>query len=96
MTYGGENIDRMSERAFREKALWKQISLVPQSAMNSLNPVYRVGDQVIEAIRAHSRATTAEARERVASLFGVVGLQAELMNSYCRCWTFPYAPAFWI
>jgi peptide/nickel transport system ATP-binding protein len=82
INYDGEDIGSMPEKAFRESVLWKRISLVPQSAMNSLNPVYRVGDQVIEAIRAHEAATRAEARERVAALFDVVGLQAELMNSY--------------
>ena len=52
--YEGQSLDRMSEKKFREQVLWSKIALVPQSAMNSLNPVYRVGDQIIEAIRNHT------------------------------------------
>lgn len=72
----------MREDDFRRQILWQSISLVPQSAMNSLNPVYRVGDQVVEAIRTHRNVGKREARERVAHLFDVVGLQPELMKSY--------------
>ena len=82
ITYEGEDINSLSDDKFRDAILWKRISLVPQSAMNSLNPVYRVGDQVIEAIRAHRSASRSEARERVEFLFDIVGLQPELMRSY--------------
>ena len=76
LTYHGEDLLPLSDKEYRDRILWKEISLVPQSAMNSLNPVYRVGDQVVEAIRAHRSVGKAEARERVAELFDVVGLQA--------------------
>ena len=82
ITYEGEDVNSFSDDKFRDAILWKRISLVPQSAMNSLNPVYRVGDQVIEAIRAHRSVSRSEARERVEFLFDVVGLQPELMRSY--------------
>jgi len=80
--FEGQDVQGLSDSAFRQSILWKRISLVPQSAMNSLNPVYRVGDQVIEAIRAHSKSSRSEARERVEFLFDIVGLQPELMKSY--------------
>ena len=80
--YEGQSIKKMSEKNFREQVLWSKISLVPQSAMNSLNPVYRVGDQIIEAIRAHSFRKRNETRERVEELFDVVGLEGDLMDSY--------------
>ena len=82
ITYEGEDVNSFSDDKFRDAILWKRISLVPQSAMNSLNPVYRVGDQGIEAIRAHRSVSRSEARERVEFLFDVVGLQPELMRSY--------------
>ena len=82
ITYEGEDVNSFSDDKFRDAILWKRISLVPQRAMNSLNPVYRVGDQVIEAIRAHRSVSRSEARERVEFLFDVVGLQPELMRSY--------------
>ncbi|MDA0287695.1 MAG: ABC transporter ATP-binding protein, partial [Proteobacteria bacterium] len=65
-----------------EKILWARMSLVPQSAMNSLNPVYRVGDQVVEAIQAHKNVSKSEARERVTELFDIVGLQPDLMKNF--------------
>ncbi|MCL4746333.1 MAG: ABC transporter ATP-binding protein [Burkholderiaceae bacterium] len=44
--------------------------------------MHRVGAQIVEAIRAHSDATSAAARERVAELFDIVGLQSDLMDRY--------------
>jgi len=65
------------------KVRWDRISMVFQAAMNSLNPVYRVGDQIIEAMQAHMESITeAEARERVAELFDLVGLQPTFMDRY--------------
>ncbi len=82
IAYKGRNLLTMDDAHFRDEILWQEISLVPQSAMNSLNPVYRVGDQIIEAIRAHSSQSMAEAKERVAELFDIVGLEVGLMRSY--------------
>ncbi len=82
LAYKGRDLLAMGDAEFRREILWQEIALVPQSAMNSLNPVYRVGDQIVEAIRAHRATGRAEARERVAELFDVVGLQVELMRSY--------------
>jgi len=56
--------------------------MIFQAAMNSLNPVYRVGDQIIEAIQTHFPITYQEARKRVAELFNLVGLAPELMDRY--------------
>jgi peptide/nickel transport system ATP-binding protein len=72
----------VSDKFFREKILWQGISLVPQSAMNALNPVYRVGDQCTEAILAHTNFSKAEAVETVEQMFDAVGLQAGLMKAY--------------
>ena len=80
--YKGRDLYALSDPEFRQQILWQEISLVPQSAMNSFNPVYRVGDQVVEAIRSHRSVGRPEARERVTELFDVVGLQADLMQSY--------------
>ncbi len=80
--YKGRDLQAMDDATFRRDILWQEISLVPQSAMNSLNPVYRVGDQVIEAIQAHSQRSRAEASERVAELFDIVGLEVGLMRSF--------------
>ncbi len=62
---------------------WNRISMVFQAAMNSLNPVYRVGDQIVEAMQTHWEAiTVTEARERVAELFDLVGLEPSFVDRY--------------
>jgi peptide/nickel transport system ATP-binding protein len=65
------------------KFRWNRISMVFQAAMNALNPVYRVGEQITEALELHWGITSEEqARERVAQLFEMVGLDPPLMDRY--------------
>jgi len=82
LSYKGLDLLALSDKEYREKILWKEISLVPQSAMNSLNPVYRVGHQIVEAIQAHDSMSSKDALERVGRLFESVGLQPELTRNY--------------
>ena len=82
LSYGGEDLLPLSDQEYRKKILWSAVSMVPQSAMNSLNPVYRVGNQIIEAIRAHEDVSKKKAMERTRSLFKGVGLQPELTLNY--------------
>jgi peptide/nickel transport system ATP-binding protein len=82
MCFRGEDLLGMSARDFRRRVLWSGISLVPQSAMNALNPVYRVGNQLLEALQAHEQCGEEESRRRVEALFDLVGLQPELTGSY--------------
>jgi len=78
----GVDLVPMSEDEIR-KYRWRRIAMVFQAAMNSLNPVYRVGDQIIEALHTHIELMTdAQARERVAELFRLVGLDPALMDRY--------------
>lgn len=50
------------------------VGMVFQEPMSALNPVFTIGDQLVEAIRAHQDVTAAAARERAVELFGLVGL----------------------
>ena len=65
------------------KIRWRRISMVFQAAMNALNPVYKVGDQIIEAMENHGLVTNNEAaRNQVAELFRLVGLDPKLTEQY--------------
>ena len=78
----GQDLLSLSEEDIRQ-VRWRRISMVFQAAMNSLDPVYKVGQQVVEAIETHGVETTvADARERVARLFRMVGLDPQLMERY--------------
>ena len=82
ITFGGRDIYGMGQEDFRQ-ILWKEISMVFQAAMNALNPVYTVGNQIIEAIVTHEPNTTeAEARSRAEELFALVGIPKERMDHY--------------
>ena len=61
---------------------WKQISVVFQGAMNALNPVYTVGDQIIEAIRAHEDVSEDSARKRVEQLYKLVGIPVDRIENF--------------
>lgn len=80
--FKGKDLLALSEEEMN-KVRWAGISMIFQAAMNSLNPVYRVGDQIIEAIVTHEpNVTFEEARERVASLYKLVGLDPKRMDNY--------------
>jgi len=61
---------------------WKDISIIFQGSMNALNPVMKVSDQIVEAIRLHENISDKEARERVTKLLNLVNLDTGLINSY--------------
>ena len=78
----GQDLMTMDDTTLR-KYRWRRISMIFQAAMNSLNPVHRVGDQIVEAIEAHDMAATLkEAQEMVDRLFRLVGLDPRLTDRY--------------
>ncbi|MBW1961884.1 MAG: ABC transporter ATP-binding protein [Deltaproteobacteria bacterium] len=79
--FKGQRIDSLSEKEF-DKLRWNEIAVISQSAMNALNPVYRVGDQIIEAIEAHQKIDRKSAREKVRRLFQWVGLAPERARDF--------------
>jgi oligopeptide/dipeptide ABC transporter ATP-binding protein len=58
------------------------MSYVPQNAMNSLDPVYKIGRQLVQAVRRHTDLSKKEARERAADCLESVGLDSARMNDY--------------
>ncbi len=61
---------------------WREIAIVFQSAMNSLNPVLRVRDQLLDALGAHMPLTSEQRRERVIELLEMVGIPRTRLQSY--------------
>jgi peptide/nickel transport system ATP-binding protein len=61
---------------------WKRISMIFQAAMNSLNPVMRVGDIIREALYTHENVSRDEARRRTVELFEMVGLSEKNLKNY--------------
>jgi peptide/nickel transport system ATP-binding protein len=51
-----------------------EIAMIFQDPLSSLHPFYRVGTQIVEAIRAHRDVSEKDARERVLELLGMVGI----------------------
>ncbi|MBF0525121.1 MAG: ABC transporter ATP-binding protein [Deltaproteobacteria bacterium] len=64
------------------KIRWRHISMIFQGAMNVLNPVQRVGDQIVEAILAHMDLSRDDARDRVADLYDMVDLDPKRIDDY--------------
>jgi peptide/nickel transport system ATP-binding protein len=75
--------DVLSLKPGRLRAVrWTGASIIFQGALHALNPVRRVGDQIVEAITVHKLAGEREARVRTAELLEEVGLPARRINDY--------------
>jgi peptide/nickel transport system ATP-binding protein len=77
----GDNLLTKSEKAM-EKVRGKSIALIPQSAMNALNPVFKVGKQIMEAIIVHEQADKVEAWDRTTQLLEMVGIRGNRVHDY--------------
>lgn len=78
----GVNIVGMSDAQLRQ-VRWRKLSLIPQGAMNSLNPVMKVKDQLQDAITAHeSDHTPQDLKQRTLELLTLVGLPARAHDLY--------------
>jgi peptide/nickel transport system ATP-binding protein len=73
---------RMSDEEFRHNVRWVRMSLVPQAAMNSLNPVMKVGDQVAEPAMVHFGVTKDKAILEAAKMFQNVGVPVDFLDRY--------------
>jgi oligopeptide/dipeptide ABC transporter ATP-binding protein len=72
----------LKEEEFRQRVRWVKISLVPQAAMNALNPVLKVGEQVAEPLLTHLGLTKSDAQARVSQAFQHVGIPVDFSNRY--------------
>lgn len=79
----GVDVMALPEERFRREVRWVRMALVPQGAMNSLNPVIRVGDQVAEPLLVHGRAgSPSDARRSAQEVFRQVGVPVDFLERY--------------
>jgi peptide/nickel transport system ATP-binding protein len=80
--FAGEDLTALDPEAFRRRR-WTDIAIIFQGAMNALNPVRRVGDQVAEPVLLHEPGLSkAAAMARVGELFELVGISPERRREY--------------
>ena len=78
----GADLAPMSENELRN-IRWNSLALIPQGAMNSLNPIMRISDQIKEAIEAHEgKQNGKKLKERILNLFTLVGLPSRIYDMY--------------
>jgi oligopeptide/dipeptide ABC transporter ATP-binding protein len=78
----GTNVMELDDESYRQNVRWVGMSLVPQAAMNSLNPVLTVGEQVAEPAIIHLGLSKAEALNLVYKMFQHVGVPADFVDRY--------------
>jgi peptide/nickel transport system ATP-binding protein len=64
------------------KIRWREISMIFQGAMNAFNPVFKVGNQIVEAIMLHEDVDVDDARKRAKELFKFVGIAPDRIDNY--------------
>ncbi|MGD8505687.1 MAG: ABC transporter ATP-binding protein [Candidatus Bathyarchaeota archaeon] len=80
--FKGEDLAKLREKEMR-KVRWKRASIVFQGAMNALNPLFKVGDQIAETILTHeSGVNKKEALKRTENLMETVGLEPSRAKDY--------------
>ncbi len=71
--FNGHQVDQMTEKEFR-KMRGNEVSIIFQDPMTSLNPVYTIGNQIMEVIRLHTDKTPEQAKDRARELLELVGI----------------------
>jgi peptide/nickel transport system ATP-binding protein len=79
--FRGQDLTKLRRERVR-RYRWRNVSMVFQSAMSSLNPVMRVGDQFVDMMQAHERIRSREALRRGADLLELVGIDRARVRSY--------------
>src|SRR5919109_3610755 len=73
VVYKGQNLLELPESRLRD-VRGNEIAMIFQDPMTSLNPVYKVGDQIVEAITTHEEISKRNARRRTVELLRQVGI----------------------
>lgn len=78
----GLNVMALSDEEYRREVRWVRMSMVPQAAMNALNPVLKVGDQVAEPSMIHQGVSKEAALTQAERMFQHVGVPLDFLNRY--------------
>lgn len=79
--FSGQNLVLLREKQLRHLR-WRGYSVVMQSAMNALNPVMTVGAQLTDAMKAHTKISKRDARQRGEAVLQLVGIDPIHLESY--------------
>lgn len=81
--FEGKDLTKFSEKEMR-KIRGNQISMIFQEPMTSLNPLFPIGNQIIEALRLHTKLSKIEAKNRTVELLNLVGIPRanDIVNEY--------------
>lgn len=80
--YKGEEIQDFSEAEFNERIRWKEIAVIPQSAMNNLDPLETIADQAVTLAKTHTDMSRHESLETFGELLDVVGVSRDRIDDY--------------
>ena len=81
IVFDGTDILKLSDRQMNDLR-WRDIAYIPQSAMNALDPVWRVGNQIVEVLTKRGGMKKPEALKRAEELFAMVGLEQKRLRDY--------------
>ena len=81
IVFRGRNLVGLGDEELR-RFRWRNVSMVFQSAMNALNPVMRVGDQFVDAVRAHEKIDRRRALAQAEELLELVGIDRRRVRAY--------------
>ena len=72
------DLDADQLRSFR----WKEVAMVFQSAMNSLNPVMTIGDQIVDIFTTHTKLSKKDCQDKAGELLDLVGIPRNRLKAY--------------
>jgi oligopeptide/dipeptide ABC transporter ATP-binding protein len=80
--FEGKDVMQLDDETYRRQVRWVGISMVPQAAMNALNPVIRIGDQVAEPALVHHGVDKDQAWKMATKMIEHVGVPTDFMLRY--------------
>jgi peptide/nickel transport system ATP-binding protein len=81
--FEGRDLMQLDEPELQQ-VRWERISMVFQSAMDSLNPVITIGEQILDTLEAHGGARGASGRKRAEELLDLVGIPRSRLGNYAH------------